>query len=115
MYLAQAVSLGLVLWLLTLAVNDANASLSFFDAVAIAALAWVVGFMTPGASAGIGIRETVLIFALGGLIGEPVAVFTALMLRVATLAGDALYFVASVAAFPGLGKSCAETPEMTPK
>ena len=99
LHFCQATCLGLCLWLIMIAINAGEAP-SLQSSMAIAALAWVVGFVIPGASAGAGIREATLIFLLSSLIGEPNAVISAVVLRVITLLGDALFFIFSVIVLP---------------
>ena len=63
--------------------------------IAACTLAWMLGFVTPGAPAGLGVREAVLLGLLGPVLGEPAALLLSLQLRLATLGGDLLLFVAS--------------------
>ncbi len=62
------------------------------------ALAWILGYVTPGAPAGLGVREAVLTAALAPALGDAAALESALLLRVATVMGDAVYFATSAAA-----------------
>jgi len=56
-------------------------------------IAWLCGLATPGAPAGIGVRELVLLFLLNGLMSEADLTLTVLLARIATLAGDLLFFL----------------------
>ena len=55
-------------------------------------LAWVVGLITPGAPAGVGVRELVLIACLGGLVAGQDLLSAVILSRLATVAGDVLFF-----------------------
>lgn len=57
------------------------------------ALAWVVGFVTPGSPAGLGIREVILFGMLSPLYGSETATGITVLLRLLTLAGDALAYL----------------------
>jgi hypothetical protein len=95
LYLAFFAACGLILWGIAWVVLGDSASLSVRAAMAAYAAAWVVGFVVPGASAGIGVRETLLIVGLTGLVGGPESVSIALLMRVATVFGDVLFFASS--------------------
>jgi hypothetical protein len=89
---------GVLLWLLTLAVGGPGRGASgLLISISALALAWIVGFVTPGSSAGFGVREAVLIVVLQSSLDRETAVLVALALRLVTLAGDLLLFVASLA------------------
>lgn len=62
------------------------------------ALAWIVGFFTPGAPAGLGVREGVMLTMLQANYSKPDALILLIGFRVATTAGDALCFLAGLAA-----------------
>lgn len=91
-YTGFFVVIGLLLyWLSALAaptvqVDQAGAIVTVFAA------AWLAGYVVPGASAGIGVREAVLAAGLSGMVGDPLAVVLALLFRVVTICGDAMYF-----------------------
>jgi hypothetical protein len=61
------------------------------------AVAWVAGFVLPGAPGGLGVREAVLVAELDPILGGGQALTLALLLRVATVAGDGLAFLISSA------------------
>jgi len=61
------------------------------------ALAWVAGFFTPGAPAGLGVREALMIGILGFAYGQADALILVVALRLATMLGDTLCFVAGYA------------------
>jgi glycosyltransferase 2 family protein len=84
---------GGVLWALAAALAGAGSqALGPLTSLSTLALAWVAGFVVPGASAGIGVREAVLILALNGALGAEASTAVALMLRVVTTIGDAVWF-----------------------
>jgi len=56
---------------------------------------WILGFITPGSPAGIGVRESILLILLGTQFGRDQILITALALRVVTICGDLLVFVAA--------------------
>ncbi len=56
------------------------------------AMSWLVGFITPGAPSGIGVREAALVLMLRGLLGVDGATLLAVLLRVATVGGDLLFW-----------------------
>ena len=86
---------GLILWAITWVVLGQPGGLTIAAAMGAYATAWVVGFVVPGASAGIGVREAVMIFGLAGLVGTPEAIVIALLMRVATVVGDVLFFASA--------------------
>lgn len=94
-YLAFFAACGLMLWGIAWVVLGEPADLFLRAAIGAYAAAWVVGFIVPGASAGIGVRETLLIIGLSGLVGGPESVVIALLMRVATVVGDVLFFASS--------------------
>jgi hypothetical protein len=55
-------------------------------------LAWLAGFVMPGAPAGIGVRELVLLLLLTGLVSSPETSLSAVLVRIVTTVGDALFF-----------------------
>lgn len=61
------------------------------------ALAWVAGFFTPGAPAGLGVREALMLLVLGAAYAKPDALVIVIALRLATVLGDALSFLAGYA------------------
>jgi hypothetical protein len=71
---------------------------SLFAVTGVFAFAWVAGFITPGAPAGVGMREAMLTIALAPVCGEPTAAVCAGSLRLVSMLGDGLAFVAGVAA-----------------
>jgi hypothetical protein len=60
------------------------------------ALAWVAGFVAPGVPAGIGVREAVLSMGLAPVLGAGGALALAGLLRVVSVVGDLLSFVAGL-------------------
>lgn len=58
------------------------------------ALAWVVGFFTPGAPAGLGVREVIMLSMISSSYAGPDGVLLILALRLATILGDGLCFLA---------------------
>jgi len=63
---------------------------------AVYILAWLVGLITPGAPAGIGIRESVLLVLLEGVVPDADCLMAALSVRVITMGGDILFFLAAL-------------------
>lgn len=91
-YVVFFVVIGLLLYWLS---ATAAPALQFSQAGAVVTVfgaAWLAGYLVPGASAGIGVREAVLAAGLSDMLGESLAVAVALLFRVATICGDALYF-----------------------
>jgi hypothetical protein len=95
LYLAFFAICGLILWTINWVVLGHPDGLTIAAAMGAYAAAWVVGFVVPGASAGIGVREAVMIFGLAGLAGTPEAIVIALLMRVATVVGDFLFFASA--------------------
>jgi len=69
-------------------------------AVPAFALSWVAGFVTPGAPGGLGVREALLVAVTAPLYGPGPALSVALALRVVTVLGDGLAFLAGLAFKP---------------
>jgi hypothetical protein len=65
------------------------------------ALAWVAGFITPGAPAGLGVRDAIMMAGLTPLYGAGSALAVTVVMRVVTSAGDAIAFLAGMAARAG--------------
>lgn len=61
------------------------------------ALAWVAGFFAPGAPAGLGVREALMIGILGFSYEQADALIVVIALRLATILGDTLCFLAGYA------------------
>jgi hypothetical protein len=98
LYAAFFVIGGILLWLLTLAVGGHRLGTpGLLASISALALAWIAGFVTPGSSAGFGVREAVLIVVLQSSLDREAGVLVALALRLVTLAGDLLFFAASLA------------------
>jgi hypothetical protein len=95
LYLAFFAICGVILWAITWVVLGHPDDLTIAAAMGAYAAAWVVGFVVPGASAGIGVREAVMIFGLAGLVGTPESIVIALLMRVATVVGDVLFFASA--------------------
>jgi hypothetical protein len=66
-------------------------------AVPAFAVSWVAGFVTPGAPGGLGVREALLVGGTAPLYGPGTALSTALALRVVSVLGDGLAFLAGLA------------------
>jgi uncharacterized membrane protein YbhN (UPF0104 family) len=83
--------LGLNLWFISnyLWSIDLNLILIFIGSYAIS---WAAGLITPGAPGGIGVREAVLIAILSPYLNEVRALTLALVFRIITILGDALFF-----------------------
>jgi uncharacterized membrane protein YbhN (UPF0104 family) len=91
-YIIFFMILGLNLWLISnhLWSIDINLILIFIGSYAIS---WAAGLITPGAPGGIGVREAVLIAILSPYLNEAKALTLALVFRIITILGDALFFV----------------------
>jgi glycosyltransferase 2 family protein len=57
-------------------------------------LAWLVGFIMPLAPGGIGVREATGVALLSGLVGVPAALLVMASMRLVSLLGDIVIFVA---------------------
>ena len=57
------------------------------------ALAWAIGFVVPGAPGGLGVREAMLLTFLSGAVEDKSVLIAAILFRVATTLGDALFFL----------------------
>ena len=58
------------------------------------AIAWVAGFFTPGAPAGLGVREGLMLIILASAYDKADALVIVIALRLATMLGDTLSFLA---------------------
>ncbi len=58
------------------------------------AVAWTAGVITPGAPSGLGVREAVLVVGLSTIAASADAVLIAGLLRLQTVSGDVLFFLA---------------------
>ena len=67
----------------------------FFPTLATYVVAWLVGLVTPGAPAGLGVREAVLLFFLSGGIDESALLFATVLMRIISILGDVLFYVAT--------------------
>lgn len=95
---AQSVAtllLGASLVFVSRAIGDDR--LDVISATAAFSAAWALGALTPGAPGGIGVREAALTVSLGLVIGEPAALTAALIHRAASVAADAIAFLAGLA------------------
>lgn len=61
------------------------------------AIAWVAGFFTPGAPAGLGVREGLMLIMLASAYPKADALVIVIALRLATMLGDTLAFLAGYA------------------
>jgi uncharacterized membrane protein YbhN (UPF0104 family) len=92
-------ALSFALWalsfeLLARGLFGAGSDLSWTRVVPAFALSWVAGFVTPGAPAGLGVREALLVGGTAPLYGPGTALSAALALRLVTVLGDGLAFLA---------------------
>lgn len=60
------------------------------------ALSWLLGFVVPGAPAGLGVREGIMTILLSGSLDQHRILSLVIAIRLATLAGDGLCFVAGL-------------------
>ena len=63
---------------------------------------WIVGFITPGAPGGIGVREAVMMLVCGEQAGSDDIVLFLIVMRVVSVAADALAFVVGLVVGAGL-------------
>lgn len=63
--------------------------IGYMEVAAAFSLSWLAGFLAPGMPAGLGVREGVMVLILGS---SPQMMTTILVMRVATMVGDALWF-----------------------
>jgi glycosyltransferase 2 family protein len=68
-------------------------------------LAWLIGFVMPFAPGGIGIREAAGVALLTGITGLELALLIVAAMRVVSLIGDVLIFVAGLACQRSLGNA----------
>jgi len=97
---------GLSFELLARGLFGAGADVSWARVIPAFALSWVAGFVTPGAPAGLGVREALLVGGTAPLYGPGTALSAALALRLITVLGDGLAFLAGC----GLRTWAAEPP-----
>jgi hypothetical protein len=91
--------LGAIPVLLEVAVFGGNGG-AYLNVAGVFALAWVAGFITPGAPAGLGVRDAIMVAGLSPVYGAGSALGVTVIMRLATSAGDALAFLAGMAARP---------------
>lgn len=60
------------------------------------AAAWLVGYVVPGAPGGLGVREAMMLVLLTPVVGAGAAVGLGISMRLVTLAGDGLAFLAGI-------------------
>jgi len=94
LYAVGFVCWGLSFELLARGLFGAGSDLSWVRVVPAFALSWVAGFVTPGAPAGLGVREALLVGGTAPLYGPGTALAAALALRLVTVLGDGLAFLA---------------------
>jgi hypothetical protein len=85
---------GLALEVLAGGLFGAGLETAWWQVVPPFALAWVAGFVAPGAPAGLGVREALLVAGTAPLYGPGIALSAALALRLVTVLGDGLAFLA---------------------
>lgn len=66
--------------------------IDLIEMVLLFAVSWTAGFLVPGSPGGIGVREAVMIQLMGPAIGLETALGVALVMRVCSMAADALAF-----------------------
>ncbi len=91
--------LGAIPVLLQVSVFGGNGG-AYLNVAGVFALAWVAGFITPGAPAGLGVRDAIMVAGLSPVYGAGTALGVTVIMRLATSAGDALAFLAGMAARP---------------
>lgn len=60
-------------------------------------IAWIAGLITPSAPAGLGVRETIMLSALTPIYGAGGAIGITVSMRLITIFGDTLVFLAALA------------------
>jgi uncharacterized membrane protein YbhN (UPF0104 family) len=105
LYAASFACWGLSFEVLARGLFGAGSDLSWARVVPAFALSWVAGFLTPGAPAGLGVREALLVGGTSALYGPGTALSAALALRLITVLGDGLAFLAGSALQARLGRS----------
>ncbi|QCB44822.1 lysylphosphatidylglycerol synthase domain-containing protein [Hydrogenophaga sp. PAMC20947] len=58
--------------------------------------AWIAGYLLPGAPGGLGVREALVVALLGSVVGTGTAIGLSVTMRLATVLGDGLAFVAGL-------------------
>lgn len=94
-YAACYVLLGLGLWLIMQALDDASGPGLIYLTGAFA-LAWLLGFLAPGVPAGLGAREGVLLLLLEGRAPDDAVLAAIVAARLASVIGDLLCFLAGL-------------------
>ncbi|MCP4951969.1 MAG: hypothetical protein GY922_09040 [Proteobacteria bacterium] len=85
---------GSSLVLLIIPLGGSLASVPWFLIWMSFAVSWVLGFLTPGAPSGIGVREAILVYILSPILGPPQAIVAAVLLRLVTITGDVIFWLA---------------------
>lgn len=99
-YLVFFAATGAVSALLLSALSGQPIGLMLAPAIAAYALSWTAGFVIPGAPGGLGVREAGLVLSLKGLAPEADLVLFAVLLRVATILGDLVFFAVATFSAP---------------
>lgn len=59
-------------------------------------ISWVAGYVVIGSPGGIGVRESIMVLLIGSSVGSDVAVLGALLLRLSSVLGDGLAYLAQI-------------------
>ena len=94
LYMVTFACSGLALNLLAGGLFGAGLESAWWRVIPAFALAWVARFVAPGAPAGLGVREALLVAGTAPLYGPGTALSAALALRLVTVLGDGLAFLA---------------------
>ncbi|MDQ7760975.1 YbhN family protein [Xanthomonas sontii] len=93
-YAANFLAVGAGIWLLS---QSLGADVDLAMATAAFALSWTLGFLAPGAPAGLGAREGIMLLILENQHNQEKIVLLVLLTRAASILGDLLVFLLSLA------------------
>lgn len=96
-YLCFFLLTGTILQLLLLTVGEVGFSgPKLLYTLASFALCWAAGFVIPGAPGGLGVREMAMLLLLSPVYGEESVLVASIALRLVTIGGDLLVFLAGL-------------------
>ncbi|MCI2263308.1 lysylphosphatidylglycerol synthase transmembrane domain-containing protein [Xanthomonas indica] len=93
-YAVNFLAVGIGIWLLS---QTLGADVDLAMATAAFALSWTLGFLAPGAPAGLGAREGIMLLILESQHNHEKILLLVLLTRVASILGDLLVFLLSLA------------------
>lgn len=103
-YIGNYLVVGTGLWMIARALGIGH-EVGFALATAVFSLSWILGFLVPGAPAGLGAREGLMVLMLQGHGADEQVLLLTLLVRVVSIAGDALAFLASLCFMGGTTRS----------